>query len=224
MALYPEQAPALRGASKPEGRISHKLGRNAGQQENDIMKKTLILASASARRKKILDELGVSFKVVVPDVEEILHANDARRTGEENALRKSEWCRDRHPDCYIIAADTVIDFEGSCVAKAQSKQEALGFLRMFAGKTHTVYTAVAMSRPRSMPDLITVESKVLFKKLTEQEVRDYFAKVNPMDRAGAYDIDEEGVMLIESFSGSRTNIMGLPAEAVSEWLSKEGLL
>ena len=110
------------------------------------------------------------------------------------------------------------------MAKARSKEEALGFLRMFAGNTHTVYTAVAMSRPRSKPQLVVVASKVLFKKLTEQEVRDYFAKVNPMDRAGAYDIDEEGVMLIESFSGSRTNIMGLPAEAVSEWLSKEGLL
>jgi septum formation protein len=188
------------------------------------MNKSLILASASARRKKILDELGASFKVVVPEVEEILHKKDARRTGEENALRKSKWCRDRHPDCHIIAADTIIDFEGSCVAKAQSKEEALGFLRMFAGNTHTVYTAVAMSCPRSLPELITVESKVLFKKLTEQEICDYFAKVNPMDRAGAYDIDEEGATLIESFTGSRTNIMGLPAEVVSEWLVKEDLL
>jgi len=186
--------------------------------------KKLILASASARRRKILLDLGVDFEVMIPDVEEVLHESDARRTAEENAARKHEWCRLQHPDRYILAADTIIDFEGRCIGKAESREEALSFLKMFSGRTHIVYTGVAMSRPNSVPEIVVVESSVRFRKLTELEITDYFAKVNPMDRAGAYDIDELGESLIESFVGSRTNIMGLPAEAVSGWLKKEGLL
>jgi septum formation protein len=184
----------------------------------------LILASASARRRKILLELGMTFEVMIPDVEETLHENDARRTAVENAESKHEWCRRLRPDRYILAADTIIDFEGHCIGKARSREEALSFLRMFSGRTHIVYTGVALSRPNSPAEIVLVESSVRFRKLTDLEITDYFARVNPMDRAGAYDIDELGESLIESYSGSRTNIMGLPAEAVSEWLKKEGLL
>ena len=184
----------------------------------------LILASASARRQKILLDLGVTFEVMIPDVEEVLYENDARRTATDNAARKHEWCRRQHPDRYILAADTIIDFQGRCIGKACSREEALSFLKMFSGNTHIVYTGVAMSRPNSPAEIVVAESSVRFRKLTNLEINDYFARVNPMDRASAYDIDELGESLIESHSGSRTNIMGLPAEAVSEWLKKEGLL
>jgi septum formation protein len=188
------------------------------------MNNKLILASASARRKKILLDLGLSFDVLIPDVEEVLYDNDARRTALENAARKHEWCRSQHPDRYILAADTIIDFEGRCIGKAGSRKEALSFLKMFSGRTHIVYTGVAMSRPHSALEMAVVDSAVRFRNLTDEEVNDYFAKVNPMDRAGAYDIDELGESLIDSFTGSRTNIMGLPQELVSEWLTKEKLL
>ncbi len=184
----------------------------------------LILASASARRRKILLDLGVDFELMIPDVEEVLHDSDAIRTARENAALKHEWCRRQRPDRPILAADTVIDFEGRCIGKACSREEAVSFLKMFSGKTHIVYTAVALSAPCSSAGILLVESSVRFRKLTDLEINDYFAKVNPMDRAGAYDIDELGESLIDSYSGSRTNIMGLPAEDVSEWLKKEGLL
>lgn len=188
------------------------------------MNNKFILASASARRRKILLDLGLSFDVLIPDVEEVLYENDARRTAVENAARKHEWCRRQHLDRYILAADTIIDFDGRCIGKAGSRDEALSFLKMFSGRTHVVYTGVAMSRPHCAPELAVADSSVRFRKLTDAEINDYFAKVNPMDRAGAYDIDELGESLIESFSGSRTNIMGLPEELVSEWLKKEALL
>ena len=188
------------------------------------MKTKLLLASASARRSKILAALGVAFDVVIPPVAEVIYTCDARRTARENAARKSAWCRARYPDRYSLAADTLIEFEGRCITKARTPEEAMAFLRMFAGATHQVYTAVAMARAQAEPELILTESAVRFRKLSEEEIRSYVAGVNPMDRAGAYDIDEKGETLMEGYTGSRTNIMGLPAEAVAAWLRKEGLL
>ena len=188
------------------------------------MKAKLILASASARRSKILTALGVAFEVVIPQVEEVIYACDARRTARENAARKSAWCRARYPDRHSLAADTLIEFEGRCITKARTPEEAMAFLRMFSDATHRVYTAVAMARPQVEPELILAESAVRFRKLSEEEIRSYVFQVNPMDRAGAYDIDEQGETLMDGHTGSRTNIMGLPAEAVAAWLRKEGLL
>ena len=183
----------------------------------------LILASASARRKKILLALGAKFEVVIPEVEEVFYASDARRTAEENALLKSAWCRAKYPECYSIAADTTIEFEGRCITKARTHDEATSFLRMFSGKKHAVYTAVAMSRPHGKPELVIEKASVRFRKLSDDDIKAYVAKVNPVDRAGAYDIDELGEMLIESFTGARTTIMGLPEEPVKAWLQQEGL-
>ena len=187
------------------------------------MNARLILASASARRRKILAALGVAFDVAIPEIEEVFYAFDARRTARENAVRKSAWCRTRYPECYSLAADTIIEFEGRCVTKARTMDEAITFLRMFSGTMHMVYTAVVMARPQSEPEIILAKSSVRFRTLSENDIRTYVSSVNPMDRAGAYDIDEQGEMLIDSYTGSRTTIMGLPEEAVRVWLKKEGL-
>jgi septum formation protein len=188
------------------------------------MKTRILLASASARRKKILAALEIEFDCVVPGIGEVFYANDARRTARENAARKSAWCRERYPDRYSIAADTTIEFEGRCVTKARTPEEAAAFLKMFSGATHLVYTAVAMARPRSEPELVLAKAEVRFHNLSAADIQDYIAGVNPMDRAGAYDIDEQGEKLIAGYTGSRTTIMGLPQEAVRGWLKKEGLL
>ncbi len=184
----------------------------------------LILASASARRRKILAALGAAFEVVVSEVREVLYESDAPRTARENAALKCAWVRARRPGRHVLAADTLIEFEGRCVAKAGTADEAEAFLRMFSGKTHRVFTAVALARPGSGPELVLAESAVRFRRLSDAEIRDYVARVKPLDRAGAYDIDELGEKLIESFTGSRTNIMGLPAELVGEWLRRERLI
>jgi len=188
------------------------------------MNAKLILASASPRRKKILAALGVAFDVVIPEVEEVFYTFDARRTARENAARKSAWCRAQYSECYSLAADTIIEFEGRCVTKARTMDEAIAFLRMFSGKVHLVYTAVVMARPQAEPELILAKSSVRFRTLSEDDIRAYVSRVNPMDRAGAYDIDEQGEMLIDGYTGSRTTIMGLPEEAVRVWLKKEGLM
>ena len=185
---------------------------------------SLILASASERRRKILAELGLSFKVVRPAVEEITCDGNPDETVIRNAQLKNEWCRRRFPRAVIIAADTIVEFKGRILTKPSSRNEAFEFLRMLSGKTHRVFTGIAFSPPGRPAITITDISKVRFRRLSDTHINDFIARVNPLDRAGAYDIDENGDLLVSSFSGSRTNIMGLSSETVSRLLKKEGLL
>jgi septum formation protein len=129
---------------------------------------------------------------------------------------------------YIIAADTVVDFEGKCITKPSSIAEAVEFLKMFSGRKQVIFTAVAFVRPFRKgrihkPEIHVGMSSVRFRKLNNRIISDYFSKVDPMDKAGAYDIDQHGDMIIESHTGSWSNISGLPAEIVALWLAKEGL-
>ena len=188
------------------------------------MKKQLMLASASRRRSKILGELGLLFTIITPDVDEQIHADDPRGTVIENSLRKNEWCRFRFKDAYVLSADTIVEFNGQIITKPASIREAYEFLSMLSGKTHRVFTGVAFSKPGSPPESRVDISTVTFRDLSDSMINEYIRNVKPMDRAGAYDIDENGDLLVASFSGSRTNIMGLSAETVIDLLKPEGLL
>ena len=188
------------------------------------MREQLILASASPRRHKILRDIGVVFEVVVPEVEEVLCITDPTRTAEENAYAKNSWCRARHPGRHIIAADTVIDFEGRCIMKPASAAEAVDVLQRFSARTHDVLTAVTFSSPRHPPSTVTVRTSVTFRRLRPADIAAYLDLVDPMDKAGAYDIDQQGQRIAESIVGSRTNVMGLPRDVVTNWLTDEGLL
>jgi len=188
------------------------------------MNRQLILASASKRRSKILSGLGAAFSVVSPEVEELIHIDNPNGTVIENSLLKNEWCRGRFSDAYIIAADTIVEFKGEIVTKPSSLEEARRFLRMLSGQTHRVFTGVAASGPGNPVDSRVDISSVTFKTLSESTISDYLTRVNPMDRAGAYDIDENGDLLIDSFSGSRTNIMGLSAETATDILKSWGFI
>jgi septum formation protein len=119
----------------------------------------------------------------------------------------------------VLTADTVVVFGGRCLGKPVDMHQAWEFLRMFSGKKQDVLTAVAFSVPAGACQCAVVESSVCFMELSDAVIGEYFARVDPLDKAGAYDIDECGEMIIESFRGSRTNIMGLPAETVAAFLA-----
>ena len=181
--------------------------------------KELILGSASPRRAKILSELGCVFRVVTADAPEIHDASDPVRTVAANALAKYRACRLRHPDGALITADTLVWFEGRLIGKPKDLAEAGGFLRDLSGRVHTVYTGVALGVPGQEPEIRVEASSVMFKTLSPETIETYLAKTRPLDRAGAYDIDENGDLLIAGYSGSYTNIMGLPQETVRDWLA-----
>ena len=155
----------------------------------------IILASGSPRRAKILKDLGVDFEVVKTDAPEVSYPADPERTVRENALAKGAALSPRKG---VLSADDL--------------EEAKEFLRELAGKVHTVFTGVAFDG-----EVKVVRSDVKFRELSEATIEEYVARVRPTDRAGAYDIDESGDLIVESYSGSYENIMGLPVEPLKEW-------
>jgi septum formation protein len=178
----------------------------------------IVLASASPRRRRLLAEMGVTFEVVVPQVVEVHYLDDLHGSVRENAALKCEWCRQRHPKATILAADTGIEFEGRTIMKPDSREEAAAFLRMFSGHSHTVMTGVALHVPGREIRLHVESSWVQFRALSDEVIEAYIEKVNPLDRAGAYDINECGEMIVAGHRGSYTNIVGLPVEVVAGWL------
>ena len=162
--------------------------------------------------------MGLAFSVKAPPVEEVHWDERPEATVRENARRKCEWCRAQHPASRIIAADTVVVFEGLCIAKPATREQAVAFLERFSGKRQTVYTGTALYNPRRTVDVAVTVSTVFFRELTADDIGSYFEKVDPMDKAGAYDINQYGDAIIASYEGSWSNIMGLPRKKVAEWL------
>ena len=187
------------------------------------MKNMIILASASPRRKKILDEMGLCFKVMIADVDEVRMDDDPRATVSENAGLKCDWAAKRNPNSIVIAADTVVVFDGRCLGKPQSMDEATSMLRSFSGKSQTVYTGVAFClHEKGDKDIIlSVEKSVVhFRELSDKVIEKYLSLVNPLDKAGGYDIDQHGDLIIAGYEGSWTNIMGLPKDIIAEYLCR----
>ncbi len=184
------------------------------------MKFKLILASASPRRSKILEEMGLAFDVIVPDVDEVHWDADPTGTVRENAKRKCVWAYEQYADAAVIAADTVVVFDGKCIGKPESMVEAKDMLRQFSGKTQTVYTGMAIYRPQQKIKICVDRSDVHFCNISDTVIEKYFSLVDPLDKAGGYDIDQHGDLIISGHDGSWTNIMGLPKEMVEKLLCK----
>lgn len=179
----------------------------------------LVLGSASPRRERLLRELGLTFEVLTADAEEIHDATDPVGTVIHNARAKHAACRARCPDAVLITADTLVWFEGRLIGKPADADQAAQFLRTFSGRAQTVFTAIACSRPGDPAPEVRVEaSRVLFRELNDARIEDYLRLTRPFDRAGAYDIDENGEILVAAYEGSFSNIVGLPVESVRDWL------
>ena len=168
----------------------------------------VVLASGSPRRAKILEGLGVPFEVVKTDAPEVSYPHDPERTVRENALAKGRAARAKN----VLSADTIVWFANRIYGKPRDLGEAREFLRELSGNVHTVFTGVAFDG-----DVRVVKSDVKFRVLSEAMIDEYVARVKPTDRAGAYDIDESGDLIVESWTGSYENIMGLPVEPLREW-------
>ena len=169
----------------------------------------LVLASGSPRRAKILREHGVDFVVEKGDAEEKSYPLDPERTVRENALAKGAAAKTVGP---VLSADTIVWFGNRIYGKPRDLDEARRFLRELSGRVHTVFTAVAYCGEAKV-----VRSDVRFRELSDEAIGEYVRRVRPLDRAGAYDIDESGDFIVESYTGSYENIMGLPLGPLREW-------
>jgi septum formation protein len=188
--------------------------------------KPLILASGSPRRAKILRDLGVDFEIVKTEAAEVSIPHDPVRTVTENACAKLHAAVDTvATSCdppekvgrarrAILAADTIVWFDNRIYGKPRDLDEAKEFLRELSGQTHRVFTGIAFWDGKGEGAFATacVRSEVTFRELSEEMIEEYVARVRPTDRAGAYDIDESGELIVSSYTGSYENIMGLPVE------------
>jgi septum formation protein len=164
----------------------------------------LILASRSPQRRAILDQLGIEFEVVVPEVEELV-GDDPRSTVVENALRKARSV-DGDP---VLAADTEVVLDGEVFGKAADEAQARAFLERLSGRSHEVWGGLALRHEGSERTAHAV-TRVLFRDLQPADIDWYIGTGEWRERAGAYAIQGRGASLVESIEGDFWNVVGLP--------------
>lgn len=192
----------------------------------DLATPRLILASASPRRRELLAELGIPFEVQVAGVTEHEEpSTDPRVMVAHNAALKADWVAERHPDAFVLGADTTVFIDDCALNKPRDLDDARAMLRRLSGRTHTVFTGIALRRRCTGLKVDQgIASGVEFKRLDEATIEAYLSRVNTLDKAGGYAIQEHGDLIVAGYSGSFTNIVGLPMEATKQILTHCGLL
>jgi septum formation protein len=185
-----------------------------------------ILASASPRRKDILERIGASFEVIPAEVEENEAGDsDPEAMVRENAALKAGWVAKRYPDRFVLGSDTTVHLDGRVLNKPVDMDDARSMLRKLSRRTHIVHTGVSLRcQARQIEVTIGVRSEVTFKELSDETIERYFEIVNPLDKAGSYGIQEGTDLIIESFKGSHSNIMGLPLNETKAMLISYSLI
>ena len=181
----------------------------------------MILASASPRRRRLLAEYGYAFTVQPADVEEEMPPGlNAAEITLFNAQKKALHVAEQNPYELVLGVDTVVAFEGEVLGKPVDMEEAFAMLSRLNGRVHEVYSALWLVRKEPAKNRALVEvSRVRFRTLDEPALRRYLTRIHPLDKAGAYAAqDESAESIVESIEGSRTNVIGLPMEALGKLL------
>jgi septum formation protein len=185
------------------------------------------LASGSPRRRELLQQIGVSFRVVGTAVEEAVRPGEAPPAYVARlAAAKADagWARSRDPtDAPVLAADTAVVLDGKVLGKPVDRQDAEGMLRQLSGRTHEVLTAIALRTTGGLESRIS-RSEVTFRSIAAVEVKDYWETGEPGDKAGAYAIQGRAAVFIADLRGSYSGVMGLPLFETAELLDRAGVL
>ena len=188
------------------------------QQLNEHL--PLILASSSPRRKSLLQELGLKFKVIPSHIEEKNIPGDPEKNARTWAFLKAQEVAMRHQGV-IIGADTIVVLGGKIFGKPRDEAEARRMLYQLSGHTHRVITGMALINTQNEHTISeVVESRVTFRILSEKEIDAYIATKEPMDKAGAYGIQGQGAKFIRRVQGCYTNVVGLPISSCLKYLKQ----
>ena len=181
----------------------------------------LILASASPRRAELLKLLRVKFRIIPSDATEVVHEHlTPLEICQLNAHRKARAVAKRIPDALVIGADTLVFLDNKILGKPRNRADARRMLARLQGRTHQVVTGVSLIQLRTHRERVfAISTDVLFHPLDAGQIRDYLSRINPLDKAGAYAIQESGEKIISEISGSYSNVVGLPVERLREELS-----
>jgi len=171
----------------------------------------LVLASVSPRRRELLEKSGLDFEIIASPAEEIHETSmDPALLCETNARLKAEAVARMRPDATVIGADTLVFLDGEPLGKPADMSAARATLRRLAGRVHSVCTGVCIIPPDGPPDAFHELTRVVFRDFDDAVIERYFSLVDPLDKAGAYGIQEHGELLVERIEGGFDNVMGLP--------------
>jgi len=194
-------------------------------EQSDV---SIILASASPRRKQLLAEAGYKFNSISPDIDESAFSAEHISPCEyakRLALAKAKTVAEKFPDCLVIGADTVVDFKGEIIGKPADAKEAERITRKLFSTPHKVITAVAIARIVDGTEIVESDTTTVYpKKMTAEQIAEHIKSGSWRDKAGAYAIQEGGDEFIEKIEGSLTNVMGMPMELLKSILAGLGII
>ncbi len=185
----------------------------------------IILASASPRRKELLELINLKFEINPSNIDEILNEDlSLEKKIEDLSYQKALNIADKTSDDYlVIGADTVVEINGEILGKPKDKDDAKRMLKLLSGKYHSVITAIAIISTKDKSNFVVTheKTKVKFIDLTDEKIEKYINSGEPMDKAGAYAIQGLGVMFVQSIEGCYTNVVGLPIPLLTNILENK---
>lgn len=187
--------------------------------------KAIILASASPRRKELLEQIGLSFRVEPSNYQENIRFDlEPHDLARALSLEKARLVARNHRNALVIAADTFIVFEGKILGKPRTETQAKEMLETMSGKPHSVITGFTIIDADSNKTVSrSVETRVHLRKLGSNEIDAYVRSKEPLDKAGAYAIQGLGSVIVEKIEGDYFNVIGLPLSALAESLKEFGV-
>jgi septum formation protein len=184
---------------------------------------SLILASASPRRRDLLRQHGYEFTILAPDVEELIpnELTPAEVTLANARLKARAIAAQPSPGTLVVGADTVVAFEGEIFGKPRDLDHAFEMLARLNGRVHEVWSGVWLVGPDRETGFNEV-TRVRFRRLDDAQLRAYLARIGPLDKAGAYAAQDDRGELIESFEGCFDNVVGLPMKSLAWAIAQLG--
>ncbi len=182
----------------------------------------IILASKSPRRKDLLSRAGVEYKAITSDAEETRIDGESPREQAERlaSLKANDVAKIHGLDLPVLGSDTIVVLDGKTLGKPIDRADGARMLKELAGRWHTVITGVSLIDTNGTEKIISVQSEVSFRNLSDYEIESYLDTGEPFDRAGSYAIQGIGAFIIDSLKGSYTNVIGLPLKETLEMLKE----
>ncbi|WP_294704834.1 Maf family protein [uncultured Fusobacterium sp.] len=184
----------------------------------------MILASKSPRRKEILENIGFNLEIKSKNIEEISDEEDVIEKIKDIAYKKTEEVAKENLKAFVVGADTIVEVDGEILGKPKNEEEAYKFLTKLSGRSHNVITAYSLiNKEKNISIKEYSSTKVYFRKLDDEMIKWYIQSKEPMDKAGAYGIQEKGSVFVEKIEGDFFTVMGFPIEKFIKSLEKIGI-